>query len=86
MDLAAADELQRGRDHRLHVFQVLANTLLDPVIGEHFDAQSQACDGRAQVVGNGGEKARALANVGQQLLLHAVERFGRAPHFPWALE
>ncbi|MCY1536542.1 hypothetical protein D9M68_720020 [compost metagenome] len=66
--------MQRALDQQLQLVQVAAELGLQRFVVEQFDAQAQAGNRRAQVMGNGAEQLAALAQVATDALAHAVER------------
>lgn len=74
-------KFQRRIDHRLHFIHVTKQPLLLLRIFDEFAAQTHPRQRCAQIVGNGGEHLRAVADEVLQLSLHGVEREDRLADF-----
>ena len=75
-----AGQLQPLAHQRLHRRQVGDQPFAQRFVGHVLQPQPQPGERRLQVVGDGREHLRALADMPLQALLHGVEGFGRAPH------
>ena len=51
--------LQRALDQHFQLIQITAELVLQLLVFQQLDAQAQAGDGRAQVMGNGAEQLAA---------------------------
>ncbi|MNF94802.1 hypothetical protein D3C84_775220 [compost metagenome] len=74
-------EFQRRIDHRLHFIHVTEQPLLLLGILDEFAAQTHARQRCTQVMGNGREHLRAVADEVLQLGLHGVEGEDRLADF-----
>ncbi len=70
----AAEQVQRTRDHALHLVEIGVEPLAQRRVVERFGAQLQARQRRAQIVRHRRQHARAAIEIPMQTLLHRVER------------
>ena len=68
-----AHEGHGGRDHPLHLVHVGGHLGADR-LGDGLDAEAQAGERRAQVVGDGADHGGAVGDIAAQPVLHLVER------------
>ncbi len=76
-----AHEIQRLRDHGLHLFQVLGELRPQRLVLQHLRAQTQPRDRRFQVVRHRRENAGAIGDEARQAPLHGIERARGALRF-----
>ena len=79
-----ACEIEKLIDHGIDVLDVLHHAGADRVVGlviEHFDAEPDSCERRAQIVRDAGEQQGALGVRALQIGRHLVERTGKRAHF-----
>ncbi len=70
----AAEQVQRARDHALHLVEIGVEALAHRRIVERFGAQLEPRERRAQIVRHRRQHARAAVEIAMQPLLHGVER------------
>ncbi|MCY1431282.1 hypothetical protein D9M71_472470 [compost metagenome] len=81
VDVGVLHALEGALDQQFQLIEVAAEFGLKRLVVEQLDAQAQAGDRRAQVVGNGAEQLAALGQVTADALAHAVERPAHLDHF-----
>ena len=81
VDVGVFHALQCAFDQQLQLIQIAAEFGLQLFVFEQFDAQAQAGDWRAQVMGNRAEQLAALGQVTADAFAHGVERAADFDHF-----